>query len=433
MSEAPPSERDLQRARREPLSSPAVGTASTDLVEPCAVTEPRPAHPPEAEGTPLALAFSGGGFRATLAALGVLRFLADANLLHRVRYVSSVSGGSIAHGLFARHYAELEDKRFSATALDELVIEPFIERISTRSLVWKLILNLWRVIGTKTRTHLLAESFDEWFFKGQLLEELSANCRFVFNAANLTTGVRFGFERDVFGDYVLGRRATSGSGLRLADAVAASAAFPGAFAPLALDQFTFPCSNGRVATLLDGGAYDNMGLEAVDDLPEAFLIAVNAGGLFHTGRISGLLFIRNLTRANSLLYRQSTALRRREMIDRFKAFEQAHAHHQPIPEWARQGVLFGLATTFDPPNPPNPEWLEGRPEREDLRLRLALVKTTFARFPRNLCEELLYRGWWLTGCSIATFRRELISGQLPRWQAPMRRRGDTAVSAATKP
>jgi NTE family protein len=245
-----------------------------------------------------------------------------------------------------------------------------------------------------------------------MLEELPAGCRFVFNAANLTSGVRFGFERDLFGDYVIGRRTTAGSGLRLADAVAASAAFPGAFAPLVLREFEFPCGQGRVPKLLDGGAYDNMGLEAVDDLPETFLIALNAGGLFHTGRFGGLPFIRNRSRVNSLLYRQSTALRRREMVSRFQAFERARKQGQAPPEWGRQGVLFGLATTFDEPSR---EWTEGRPQHEELRLKLALVKTTFARFPDELCRQLLYRGWWLAGCSIATFHPALVA-ELPRWR-----------------
>src|SRR6266540_74904 len=120
-----PAERELERARREPLSSPAVGTASTDLVEPCAVREPLPAIPPPTEGTGLALAFSGGGFRASLASLGVLRFLADAGLLQRIRYVSSVSGGSVAHGLFAHHYEALERERFAPRAVDGSVMEPF--------------------------------------------------------------------------------------------------------------------------------------------------------------------------------------------------------------------------------------------------------------------------------------------------------------------
>jgi NTE family protein len=405
----------LEQARKQPLSSPALGTAASDLVEPCAVAEPYPADPPPAVGVPLALAFSGGGFRASLAALGVLRFVADAGLLGGVRYVSSVSGGSVAHGVFAHHYEELQREDFTAEALDRLVIEPFIDRISERSLIWALLLNLWKIIGPKTRTNLLADTFDDWFCGGQQLEQLSPNCRFVFNAADLTTGVRFGFERDVFGDYVLGRHTTDGSGLRLADAVAASAAFPGAFAPLVLGKYQFPCGDGRVAQLLDGGAYDNLGLEVVDDLRDAFLVAINAGGLFHTGRFGGLPWVRDLVRVNSLLYRQSTSLRQREMIGRFQAFEQAKKQNQPPPDWGRQGILFGLAATF---KEPSSEWVASRPEHEELRLKLALVKTTFARFDRELCRQLVYRGWWLAGCSIATFQRDLID-QLPSWR-PLR-------------
>jgi NTE family protein len=404
--------KELERARKQPLTSPALGTAGSDLLESCAVRVPVPADPPPAAGVPLALAFSGGGFRASLAALGVLRFVVDAGLLGRVRYVSSVSGGSVAHGLLAHHYQELEREAFAPEALDRIVIEPFIDRISKASLIWALISNFWKIVGPKTRTNLLADTFDEWFYGGQELEQLSPNCRFVFNAADLTTGVRFGFERDVFGDYVLGRLKTDGSGLRVADAVASSAAFPGAFAPLVMSAYQFPCSDGRVAKLLDGGAYDNLGLEVVDDLPQAFLVAVNAGGLFHTGRFGGLPFIRNLVRVNSLLYRQSTALRQREMISRFQAFEQAKKLNQPPPDWGRQGILFGLATTF---KRPSSEWVATRPEHEELRLKLALVKTTFARFDRQLCQQLVYRGWWLTGCSVATFHRDLI-GELPTWR-----------------
>src|SRR3974377_1829180 len=41
------------------------------------------------------LALSGGGFRASLYHLGLVRFLRDAGILPRVTHISSVSGGSI--------------------------------------------------------------------------------------------------------------------------------------------------------------------------------------------------------------------------------------------------------------------------------------------------------------------------------------------------
>src|SRR5438270_12039665 len=43
----------------------------------------------------LGLALSGGGFRASLYHLGLVRFLRDAGLLSRVSHITSVSGGSV--------------------------------------------------------------------------------------------------------------------------------------------------------------------------------------------------------------------------------------------------------------------------------------------------------------------------------------------------
>jgi len=357
------------------------------------------------------MAFSGGGFRATLAALGVIRFMAGTGLLGRVRYVSSVSGGSVAHGLLACSYPELEDADFAQEAVDRLLISPFVRAISSRSLSSELIRNVWRVIGTPTRTDLLADEFDEWFFRGRLLEDLPTGCRFIFNAASVTTGVRFGFERDVIGDWVVGRASTAGSGLRVAQAVAASAAVPGAFAPFEVKGISFPCSRGVAPKLLDGGAYDNMGLEPLDDLADVCLVAVNAGGVFRTGRYGGVPIIRDLQRANGLLYRQSTALRMRSMVERFKAWEEAKAAGQEPPPWARSGVLFGLATTLEPTD----EWADERPEYPESRVELARVPTVFSRLDRDLCLRLIYRTWWLTGAVLSRYQRPILPEALPRW------------------
>src|SRR5437588_301287 len=47
----------------------------------------------------IGLALSGGGFRATLYHLGLVRFLRDAGILPQVTHITAVSGGSI----FAAH------------------------------------------------------------------------------------------------------------------------------------------------------------------------------------------------------------------------------------------------------------------------------------------------------------------------------------------
>lgn len=399
-------------AERSPLDSPAIGTATNDLIEPCATREPRPAHPPApAELPAFSMAFSGGGFRATLAALGVIRFMAGAGLLGRVRYVSSVSGGSVTHGLLACGYSELRAADFAEEAVDRLLISPFVRAISSRSLSSELIRNVWKAIGTPTRTDLLAAEFDRWFFRGRLLEDLPTGCRFIFNAASVTSGVRFGFERDVLGDWVVGRASTAGTGLRVAQAVAASAAVPGAFAPFEVKGVSFPCSQGVAPKLLDGGAYDNMGLEPLDDLADVCLVAVNAGGVFRTGRYGGLPIVRDLQRANGLLYRQSTALRMRSMVERFKAWEEAEAAGSEPPPWARLGVLFGLATTIEPTD----EWADGRPEHPETRVELVRVPTVFSRLDEGLCLRLIYRSWWLTGAVLSRYHRSLLPQALPRW------------------
>jgi NTE family protein len=401
-----------------PLTSPSIGTAQNDLIAPCSRPGARPSRPaPPPQDPAIALALSGGGFRATLAALGVIRFLADAGLLGHVRYVSSVSGGSVANGLLACRYEMLQRTGFSREAVDDQVVAPFLDRITSRSLSLALLRNAWRIIGPRTRTDLLARMFDRWFFDGRALEDLSPDVRFIFNAASVTTGVRFAFERDVLGDWVVGRVATKGTGLRVAQAAAASAAVPGAFAPLALRKLQFPCSDGRTVKLVDGGAYDNSGLEAIDDLSGELIVAVNAGGLFRTGAYGGVPIVRDLQRASSLLYRQSTALRRREMVARFKVWEEARKSGEPAPPWGRRGVLFGLATTFQ--EPPSPEWTETRPEHPEMIAELAGYKTSFARFPGEVCRRLLYRGWWLTGATLATYHREVLPEELPSYGEPV--------------
>jgi NTE family protein len=396
------------------LESPALGTSSDDFIAPCEVLEPGPSVPPEAVPAPgFAVALSGGGFRATLCGLGAVRFLAEAGLLSRLRYCSSVSGGSIANGLLASGYSALASAGFTGAAFDAQVIAPLIRRITRRSLQRELLRHSWRALGRANRTELLAKALDDWWFEGRQLGDLPAGVRWIFNAANIYTGVGFAFERDRLGDYVLGHVHASQKPIRLALAAAASAAVPGAFAPTDIDA-PFPCRGDRRALLLDGGAYDNSGLQPLEQVTDACLVAVNAGGTFRVGHLGKVPVVRDLQRANAILYRQSTGLRRQMMVERFRAWEQARTENESPPPFARRGVLFGLGTSTEATD----EWREGRPEHEEWRERLVKVATSFDRFDPELCRRLVYRGWWLTGATLSRFHRELLPERLPAWREP---------------
>lgn len=380
--------------------SPAIGTGLRQ--RPCG--EPtRPARPPDS-ADPIAVTMSGGGFRATLPAVGVVRLLADVGLLPDLRYVSSVSGGSVANGMIAVKWPELRDRGFTSKAFDDLVVDPLVKRISSSSLKFALLRGAWRTLGPLTRTDLLADRFDAWFFDGRHLADLELGVRWIVSAANQVSGVRFTFERDVLGDYTIGLIPTAGTGVKLSLAVAASAAVPGAFAPVVLDQLTFPCATDPPA-LLDGGTYDNTGLEALDGdaYRQTFLVVLNAGGLLRAGPYGKVPLVRDLARANSLLYRQSTTLRTREMVERFERGRLARPG--PLPNGARRGVLFALATDFPEPPPGKlAEWRERFPEHRAYKgADLALVPTVFDKLDPVLCRALVYRGWWLAGAALATY------------------------------
>jgi len=408
MREIPPS----------PLHSPALGSGLEDLVRPCGDSL-RPRDPGRVDGRPtFALTFSGGGFRATLAALGLARFLADVGRLGDLRFISSVSGGSITNGVLACQWDQLRNADFSAEALDARVIDPIIHSITASSLKKELIRNLWRAVGGQSRTDLLARAFDHRFFHKRTLESLDEGCRFVINAANLTTGVRFAFERDVLGDYVVGLATTRGTGVNVATAVAASAAVPGAFAPVRVRGIAFPCRGRGEPMLLDGGAYDNTGLEAFDSdrYQDVFLIAMNAGGVFVTGRWGKIPIVRDLARSSSLLYRQSTGLRTRWMIDRFQVLETAVRDQLPTPKWGRRGVLTELASNVTGPGVD--EWQARHPEHRTWQGKdLAFVPTVFDQLDPRLCRLLVYRGWWLTGATLARYHPGLVD--LPTTAPPL--------------
>lgn len=345
----------------------------------------------------IAIALSGGGFRATLAGLGVLRFVADAGLMSKLRWLSGVSGGSIAAAAFAARYQQLQAARFSLDVLDEQVITPVVQAISARSLALFLSARVWKTLSPLTRSDLLADALDQWFLNGAKIRDLSTDCYFSFNATNLVTGKRFIFSNTVVGDAVTGHILTTDCDVRLAEAAAASAAVPGVFPAMRLRRVTFPCASGNDVRLVDGGVWDNLGVDSLPNKGRYLRVVMNAGGLFRGGGLGVVPVIRDLVRSSAILYQSSVTAR------------VEYTHTNPL----QQRVILNLGSTAPAWN----FWQDARPPDANPR-ELAALPTSFARFSPDLCRRLVYQGWWLAGAALAplTTVDSYLSFSLPIWK-----------------
>lgn len=79
----------------------------------------------------IALVLSGGGFRASVFHLGVLRRLAELGWLSRVDMLSTGSGGSIV-GVFAvTRWQQWIHAGADGHSFDQVIAQPFLQRIQT--------------------------------------------------------------------------------------------------------------------------------------------------------------------------------------------------------------------------------------------------------------------------------------------------------------
>ncbi|WP_118134700.1 patatin-like phospholipase family protein [Oceanicella sp. SM1341] len=219
------------------------------------------------------LCFSGGGYRATLFHAGAVIRLNELGLLPRIDRVSSVSGGSITSGLLAKAWRKLPFDAATGIAPPDALHAAFTEPVleaTARTL--DIRVGLAGFLPFVSAGNRLADLYDRHVFDGFALKDLPERPAFVFNATNLQTGGLVRFTKHYLADWRAFSATTTH--LRLADAVAASSAFPPVLAPLRLDlsdeqvetpagaRFDDPALH-REPVLVDGGVHDNLGLEAV--------------------------------------------------------------------------------------------------------------------------------------------------------------------------
>jgi len=224
----------------------------------------------------IGLALSGGGFRATLYHLGLVRFLFDAGILRNVSHVTSVSGGSI----IAAHLC-LNWERYNASAKDfdaaagellafmQLDVRNRILRRFPLAFPWRLVRRLSGRSNRKlTRVGLLEHHYERFLFGDRSLFELPETPQLHILATNLSEGRLASFNRD--GLWMV-RYDLDGApriekmriGLATVSmAVAASSAFPGFFPPMTLSGADVGARSGLFGrqSLTDGGVFDNLGI-----------------------------------------------------------------------------------------------------------------------------------------------------------------------------
>jgi predicted acylesterase/phospholipase RssA len=241
--------------------------------------------PSPSSDVPIALALSGGGFRATLFHLGVIRFLKEYHLLGRVQYVCSVSGGSILAAHLVLNWAAYLGE-FDKVA-DQLL--DFI-RSDVRGRVVRRWLLSWTALPLRllprfrhSRVALLEEEY-AGLLGGKKLADLSRQGeapvtppKLSILAASMTTGRLCAFDSDGFrilenpkrdpdrqSDSEKDKPVSIDTGnIPVALAVTASSAFPVLFPPVPIDHHRLSCPQKDFNTteyLTDGGVFENLGL-----------------------------------------------------------------------------------------------------------------------------------------------------------------------------
>ncbi len=217
----------------------------------------------------IGIALSGGGSRAAVFGWAVLQQLEAAGLLSEVEALSSVSGGSLAAGLYALRGHELQtdaDWQAQQQRLSHDFLSDWLQRlIGPASWVRGAVQGL-------TRTQLMAEVFDDVLFGHATYADLGPPgprrpALFVnaTRSTDRTVSRAFVFDNADFE----GRLGSRLDRFPLAQAVMASGAFPGVFGNVPLRNYRErllhagtgePLAVDLYEQVYDGGPADNLGV-----------------------------------------------------------------------------------------------------------------------------------------------------------------------------
>lgn len=333
------------------------------------------------EGQFLGVAFSGGGFRATLFHLGVVSFLREVNQLTSLRQIVAVSGGSIlAAHLVLNWEAYTGNEDEFRTMADEVL--SFAQRD-----VRGRVMRRWPITGAARyitpgpfspgMTDLFVREFNRFTRNARLTDlrgETSARPTISLLTTNLVDGGLGWFDDQGFHTP---DRDVPGSLITVGTAVAASAAFPPLLPPVRLSAYVSAPKKtlGADAVLSDGGVYDNLGLEHVLNLlkdaevNQRFIVS-DASKFFDWVDVPKRLpLFRTAMRANDIL---ANRVRNADL------------------DTARRSHRINIVSIEEPVSKPG----EQHALAEQVRVNLPVMRTDLDAFSSAECYALLTHGWF---------------------------------------
>jgi predicted acylesterase/phospholipase RssA len=313
----------------------------------------------------IGLALSGGGFRATLYHLGLVRFLRDAGILPRVTQITSVSGGSIFAAHLAlnwdRYNGSPHDFDMAAAELLAFVRLDVRNRIVRRFPLLIPVRWLRRLVGLSnrklSRIGLLEYHYEKYLFGDTSLFELPEQPQLHILATNLSEGCLCSFNRN--GLLMLRREGEHSFHLdhvhvglaTVPMAVTASSAFPGFFPPLELTAADVGARSGEFdrQAYTDGGVFDSLGVRMFGSLARSSLLAspLSREDFFDFHAVAEALAGASASGEETPLRRLAAVLVAQSAGSGLPRLASGGSSSQVLPP------VFGMSTPLTLPSPPN--------------------------------------------------------------------------------
>ena len=426
----------------------------------------------------LALSLSGGGHRATLFVLGALMYLVDAKANAEVTSIASISGGSLTNGFVGQ---TVDFRNTNGAEFRERVAGPLATQIAKSGTLFaplftKLYLAVLIVVGIlifvipalvavpwyikllifflgtivwgwifAARGRVCAKAFDTTLFSPNgrsttLADVKKKDLDHVICATEFRSAEQVYFAADFVYSYALGCGVPGN--MLLAQAVQASAAFPGGFPPSTLPtkQHNFtgapsPSAGGppeppAQMVLTDGGVYDNMGeqwargyVERIDRCPPlkkgrtapTQVIVVNASARvpwnpFRRRLIPLVGELLALLRVNDILYINTTNVRRQVIVESFNPADPSRVSGLPsvLVQIAQSPFRVARAFAGSPEDVGKRardvlKFLEQGPSSDEwskIASENSAVATSLSKFKPEVTARLIYQGYVVTMCNL---------------------------------